>query len=230
MKTYDLYLDSGPKMKKTMVQVPELTGCIARGDTTEEAIANTPDAIRAFLRFLARHGAEVDADVPFKTRVAEHYTDSGFPAGGMSFLPPDEKPLSPRDADGLMERLGWIHDGLREMTSGMSARQLGEKPASGRPIARILSHICGEGAYLRGVRGASRIQRLVDKGELDAHEALDELLALEKERLASMPSEERKGMIMRGHSPWSARSAVRRMLEHGWEHYVEIADRLGRAP
>jgi hypothetical protein len=45
-----------------------------------------------------------------------------------------------------------------------------------------------------------------------------------------MSKEERAEVIMRGQSPWSARAALRRMLEHAWEHYVEIAQRLKNVP
>lgn len=230
MKTYDLYLDSGPKMKKTIVQVPALTGCIARGDTTRDAIANAPEGIRTYLRFLARHGEAHDPEAPFETRVAQHITNSVYPGAGVSFLPPDEKSLSPREAAALMTRLGHIHNAMRALASGVPAKTLGAKPATGRPIHRILAHVCVEGAYLRGVTGAGRIQRLVDKGEMDPLDALDELLALERERLRTMPAAERAGVILRGRSPWSARFAVRRMLEHAWEHHCEIADRLGATP
>ena len=55
MQTYKLYLESGPKKKKTMVHVLDLVGCIAKGPTTDEALNRTPEAIRAYLRFLKRH-------------------------------------------------------------------------------------------------------------------------------------------------------------------------------
>lgn len=230
MKTYDLYLDSGPMRKKTIVQIPSLMGCMGRGDTTDAAVAGAPDAIRTFLRFLARHGERVDPDEPFRTRVAAHVIDSVFPAGGTSFLPPDERPLGPRETAALMSRLEALHGDLRTLTSKLTARHMDARPAKGRPIRQILAHICVEGAYLRGVSGASRIQRLVDRGEMDPHDALDDLLARERERLRAMPASERSGVVLRGQSPWSARGAVRRMLEHGWEHYVEIAERLGVDP
>ena len=50
MTVYDLYLESGPRRRKTMVHVPSLLGCVATGATTEEALANTPAAIQSFLR------------------------------------------------------------------------------------------------------------------------------------------------------------------------------------
>ncbi len=58
MTTYDLYRESGPLRRKTMVHVLDLPGCVAVGPTTEEAIAATSEAIRTYRRFLRRHGAE----------------------------------------------------------------------------------------------------------------------------------------------------------------------------
>jgi hypothetical protein len=140
-------------------------------------------------------------------------------------LPTDEAPLPPRESTLLMKRLGVLHDEIRGLVENLTQKQLDAKPAKGRPIARILSHICVEGAYLRGVSGASRIQKDVDRGVLDPLDALDRLHELESERLRTMGGDERAGVIMRGQTPWSARSAVRKMLEHAWEHYREIAAR-----
>ena len=46
MITYDIYLESGPRHKTTMVHVLGLLGCIATGRTTGQALTATPDAIR----------------------------------------------------------------------------------------------------------------------------------------------------------------------------------------
>lgn len=227
MKTYDLYLDSGPMMKKTMVHVPALIGCTARGDTTQAALDATPDAVRAYLRFLARHGERFDPDAAFGTRVAQHITDGAWPGNGAAFLPTDGKRLPVGESEALMNRLNALHGDLRRLADSLSAKQLDARPAKGRPIRQILLHVVGaEGAYLRGISGASRVQRDVEEGRLDPHDALDHLLDLENARLRAMSSAERTEVIMRGQSPWTARSAVRKMLEHAWEHYVEIAERL----
>lgn len=230
MKTYDLYLDSGPMKKKTYVQVPELTGCIARGDTTDEAVANAGEAIRTYLRFLARNGERVKVAEPFDVRVAHHRLDGAFPGNGVGFLATDREPLPVKEAERLMKRLDAMHQAVRAIVAPLNARRLDAKPSRGRPIRDILRHMCVEGAYLRGVPGASRIQRLVERRELDALDALDQLHALELERLRAMPEEQRSAVVMRGQQQWSARAAVRRMLEHCWEHYTEIAARLGAQP
>jgi predicted RNase H-like HicB family nuclease len=227
MKTYDLYLDSGPMMKKTIVHVPALLGCTVRGDTTQAALEATPDGIRAYLRLLARHGERIDPGAVFRTRVAEHSTGNPWPGMGSSFLPTDAQPLAVRESEALMTRLNGLHGDLRRLTGDLTAKQLDARPAKGRPIRGILQHVCCEGGYLREISGASRMQREVDEGRLDPNDALDRLFDLETARLRAMSTAQRAEVIMRGKSPWTARSALRRMLEHGWEHYVEIATRLG---
>lgn len=108
MKTYDLHLESGPKRKKTMVHVLELLGCVAVGPTTEAAIEATPEAIRAYLRFLRRHGEPVDPDEPFETRVAEHLTEGEWMGNGSPYLifDADLQPLSDTDVETYLRRTG----------------------------------------------------------------------------------------------------------------------------
>jgi predicted RNase H-like HicB family nuclease len=228
MKTYDLYLETGPQRRTTVAHVPELLGCTFNGPTTDATVESAPNGIRAYLRFLARHGERFDHKMSFGTAIAELRADGGFL--GTAFLPTDTKALTRAEGDALMQRLAGLHSDVRTLTQRLTPKQLEAKPARGRPIRAILSHVCVEGAYLRGVTGASRIQREVDQGKRHAHEALEELHRLEAARLAAMSPVERRDVIMRGQSPWSARAALRRMLEHCWEHYVEIATRLGVEP
>jgi predicted RNase H-like HicB family nuclease len=223
--TYDLYLQSGPMRKRTYIHVPALLGCIAQGETTGAAVEAAPDAIRAYLAFLARSGEAVDPGQAVEVRVVEENLDGGFLGSG--FLPTDVEPLLEPETERLMRRLAAIHGEIRGLVAPLSTEERQAAPPKGRPIARILTHLCSEGGYLRGVTGASRIQRLVDQGELDPLDALDQLHGLEVARLAGMSDAERRDVVMRGQSPWSVRSAVRRMLEHGWEHCSEISARLG---
>jgi len=228
VKTYDLYLHSGPKMMKTYIHVPSLMGCILLRDTTDEAVTAAPDVIRGFLAFLARSGERADPSAPFRTRVAQHDKSGGFI--GSNFLPTDAEPLLKRESDALMKRLAAIHGELRAITSELSAKQLDAQPAKGRSIGRILIHLSGEGGYLRGVTGASRIQREIEVGSIAPLDGLDRIYELAVARLAGMTDAERREVVQRGQQPWSVRYAVRRMLEHAWEHYAEIATRLGQAP
>lgn len=228
MKTYDLYLHSGPKMRKTYIHVPGILGCIAQGDTTDAAIRSAPDAIRAYLAFLAHSGEAVDPSAAFDTRVAGHNKDGSFLGG--AFLPTDVEAMSIAESARLMRRLAALHAELRRLTNALTPKQLAAEPAKGRSIGRILTHVCVEGGYLRGVKGASRLQREADEGRIDPRDALDQLHELELARLKAMDDEERGAVVQRGQNQWSVRSAVRKMLEHAWEHRLEIAERLGTAP
>lgn len=228
MKTYDLYLHSGPMMRKTYIHVPSILGCIAQGDTTEAAIVNAPDAIRTYLAFLERSGESASPAAPFDTRVADHNKDGSFLGGG--FLRTDAEAMSTTESDRLMRRLASLHAELRRITDGLTPKQLDAQPSKGRSIHRILTHVCVEGGYLRGVKGASRLQRQADEGLIDPRDALDQLHELEIARLHAMDDEERSAVVLRGENRWSVRSAMRKMLEHAWEHHLEMAERLGRAP
>ncbi len=96
MQTYKLYLESGPKKKKTMVHALDLVGCIAKGSTTDEALDRTPEAILAYLRFLKRHGQAVDPNSEFEIEVAEHVTEGEWLGSGDPALvfQPDLEPLT----------------------------------------------------------------------------------------------------------------------------------------
>jgi predicted RNase H-like HicB family nuclease len=101
VSVYRLYLESGPKHKKTLVYVLDLLGCVVGGPTTEATLEATPDAIRAFLRFLARHGQPVDPAAEFETKVTEHIAEGIFLGNGDPTLVfgPDRLPLTPDDGE-----------------------------------------------------------------------------------------------------------------------------------
>ena len=58
--------------------------------------------------------------------------------------------------------------------------------------------------------------------------ALEQLWQIIRVRLVAMTEAERTQTIQRGQVTWTARRMLRRMLEHEWEHLLEIAERLGR--
>ena len=231
---YDLYLESGPKRKKTMVHVLALLGCIAAGPTTEEALAQTPQAIRAYLRFLQRHGAAVDAEAEVQTRVAEHITEGEWLGNGSPSLTfqPDLEPLTAAEAEELIMRLEWSRAEMLALVSGLSEEQWEAEPQpKGRPIRRMLEHVFGaEYAYmlafgkLEGVRGPGSVEQM-RKDEL--LEWMGHVRARELARLRSLGEQERSEPFVHWKQTRTARKVLRRMLEHEWEHLVELKERLG---
>jgi len=233
MTDYALYLESGPKRKKTMVHVLDLLGCIAQGPTTEAALEATPDAIRAYLGFLQRHGEKVDPLELFITRVMEHITEGNWLANGdpTSGFAPDFEPLSARMLRIHLQRLDWMLDELLELVNNLPEAQLLAQPETGRTIHHILQHLVeAHGVYLRylvgKVDGLSALLRAVEHTPADSMPAiLSELWSISQARLRILTDDEREMLVPHGQVTWTANRCLRRMLEHTWEHRLEIAAR-----
>ena len=232
MTEYGLYVESGPKHKHTMVHVFDLLGLTIQGPTTDEAIEAAPDGIRDILGFLKRHGEKVDPQAPFTTVVKEHVTKGSFigqgnPPDGFT---PDFEPLSARELSVLVTRLGWLREDLADLIANVKPEELTAKPARGRPLAGIIEHFANSSAtylrYLVGpVEGLAEATRAVrnDPGDIGA---LRRLWEVDTGRWAAVTAQERALRVPHGQQTWTARRGIRRALEHEWEHFVEIRERL----
>jgi hypothetical protein len=237
MTEYALYLESGPKMKTTMVHVFDLLGCLANGPTTEAALKATPGEIREFRRFLQRHGEDIDPDAPFTTKIATHVMEGswigqGDPAPGFA---PDFEPLTPEeDESAYRRRFHWLGEDIAALTGELSDRQLGAKPERGRVLRDIVTHIANaEPEYFRaggfgkpeGLKEALKAIEGAQPGDLGP--ALADLWQLLDSQLDRITPEVRTAQAQRGEKLWTARRGFRRALEHPWEHLREMQRRLG---
>ena len=235
MTTYALYLESGPKKRKTMVHVLDLLGCVAKGPTTEEALAAAPEAIRARLRFLKRHGERVDPEAEFTTRIVEHVTEGQWLGNGDPALvfQPDLKPLTPKDAEKFLRWLEWSRAEVIELVGGLTPKQLEAEPKTkGRSIRAMLEHMLeSEHFYLCSALG--RIEGLpapgaiVKKREGDLLHWMSRVRQIEIDRIRALTPAERSRVVEHWKQMWTARKALRRMLEHEWEHLIELCGRFG---
>jgi predicted RNase H-like HicB family nuclease len=236
MRKYGLYLESGPRQRKTMVHVLALLGCIAQGPTTAAALENTPEAIRAYLRFLHRHGEAVKPREKFSVTIAAHVMEGGWVGNGdpATGFAPDFQPLSNKDLNLYLQRLMWLRADLLKSIRHLPQKQLIAKPAASRSIHGILDHVAGSGCvylrYLVGkVDGLSDAMRAVESSPDDLPAALTRLWKISSARLQALTAAERKQLVKHGQVTWTARRAFRRLLEHDWEHLQEISERLSRA-
>lgn len=232
---YALYLESGPRLKTTMVHVLDLLGCAANGPTTEAALEATPGEIRAYLRFLKGNGEDVDPDAAFNTRIASHVMEGswigyGDPAPGFA---PDFEPLTPNDARTYRMRFRWLGEDISELIKGTPAKQLAAKPGKGRTIRDIVTHIAdAEPEYFRassigkpdGTKEA--LQAIESAPDGDLADRLAHLWQLLDAQLGKITPDIAKGRVQRGEKLWTARRGLRRALEHPWEHLREIQRRL----
>jgi predicted RNase H-like HicB family nuclease/uncharacterized damage-inducible protein DinB len=231
MTTYALYLESGPQHKKTLAHVLDLLGCVVQGDTTDEAVAAAPDAIRAYLRYLHRHGEKVDPDEKSEIRIAEHNTEGLF--SGQAIWPQDVKPLAPAALARYIRWLDWSRAELLALVQRIDEKGLRAKPPKGRSLREILLHVLdAEKSYVYALVGPLKAMgeptNAADRGDLDLRIALKEARAVAIERLKKLTPAERATVRKAGQSTYSAHRVIRRMLEHEWEHRREIAARLGR--
>jgi len=216
-----------------MVHVLDLLGCVVHDRTTESALEATPAAIRQFLDFLARHGENLDPGGRFTTRVAEHVMEGswlgyGDPTPGFSR---DFEPLPPQILEQGVRRLTWMKEDLVHRLDHLTDRELAEIPEHGRALGAILEHL-GESQvvyvrYLVGpLEGASPMLRQLRAGGVNAVQILARLFDLHLQRLAGLSAEERELIVPHGQVRWTAHRALRRSLEHAWEHLLEIDARL----
>jgi predicted RNase H-like HicB family nuclease/uncharacterized damage-inducible protein DinB len=234
MCIYALYLESDPRRQKAMAHVLGLLGCIAKGPTPEVALAATSDAITAYLRFAARHGEKAEAHPQVALRVVEHITvgqrlGSGDPA---LLFGPDRAPLSEADAVQYLQRLEWSRAELVALLRPLSTQELAAQPARGRSIRAMMEHLVEmEHFYvcaLGRVAGLPAPGCIVQQREGPLLAWMAHVRERELARLRALSPAERERPVVRWGQTWTARKVLRRMLEHEWEHLVELADRLGQ--
>lgn len=229
---YDLDLESGPKRRKTMVHVPALLGCVATGATTDEALSATPAAIRAFLSFLARHGESIEP-APFETNVAEHITQGDWLGNGSPYIifASDLIPLADDAIETYLTRLHWLHDDLADWFMRYADLLDATPTDGGRTVHAIGLHVLGaSGTYLAsalgGAPGFSRLHTRAERGELSLPDALREAADMIAARAHAATPEERSNVRQLPSGSYTYHKAIRRTLEHAWEHLVEV-DRRG---
>jgi predicted RNase H-like HicB family nuclease len=235
MTTYDLYIESGAQHKKTLVHVLGLLGCVVTGPTTEAALEATPESIRAYLRVLKRHGEKVDPKAPFKTAVAQHVIGAagviGMDSSYITF-DPDLKPVTPADVEKYAARFFGLRKELAAWVESQSQRRLDAKPeAGGRPARKIILHVMNPG-YLSPlvgtIRGLSALASAAERGEVPLPAALLQVADAIAAGLRAATPAQRRAVIRSGPGRVrTVRKAIRRTLEHDWEHLAELSRRSG---
>ncbi len=235
MARYALYLESGPRRRKTMVHVLDLLGCVAVGPTTDEAVAATPAAIRAFRRFLVRCGEAVADEEPVETFVVEHITEGIWIGNGSPYISfgPDLQPVSDGELACFMDRFRNLREELAAWAERQSDERLDTSPAEGGRTGRaVLLHVLGStGGYLSsalgGAPGFGAIHGAAERGELPLAVALRYASDMAAERLSRTNPAERVAIRDLPSGPRTVRKAIRRLLEHEWEHLYELSRRPG---
>src|SRR5687768_10053373 len=218
-----------------MVHVLDLLGCVAVGPTTEEAVAATPAAIRAYRRFLRRHGEAVDPAAPVETRVVAHVTEGEWLGNGSPYLvfAPDLEPVTAAEIEIFLNRFHGLREELASWAETQTDAALDAAPAAGaRPGRAILLHVLGAtGGYLAaalgGAPGFSANHGAAERGELPLAVALRRAAAMAADRVHAATPDQWSAVRDLPAGRRTLRKALRRMLEHDWEHLAELSRRAG---
>jgi predicted RNase H-like HicB family nuclease len=235
MAEYALYLESGPKRRKTMVHVLDLLGCMATGPTTEDALAATSEAIRAYLRFLHDIGELSKPIGDFTTRVEEHITEGLWLGNGspyVTFAPTSclsAKPSWASSSGAFLACANGSQPGLSHRTTTRSM----QNPSRAAGLLAVSSCTCSARPeptcrpFLVPCPVTAAIVTAAQRAELTPAEALRRVGELAAERLRASSEEQRTRAFERGQMQRSLRKGIRRTLEHDWEHLAELSRHPG---
>jgi predicted RNase H-like HicB family nuclease len=231
---FEVYVETGPKHRKSMTHVLALPGTIASGDTLDSALENTKAAILERVAFLRRHGEKPRDPEPIELLVAEEDTTTGFIGFAAATFKPDFEPLSKAELERLVKQAEWAREELIGAARAQRGGLRGGPPGKGRSPAEILAHVAGaERAYLNSVvgpvDGLGPAIKTVEENLDDPWDAIAQARDILLARIRAMTDKERTSVVKRGKEQRTARRMMRRTLEHEWEHILELRSRLPAA-
>ena len=232
MAVYDLFLESGPKRRRTMVHVPALLGCTANGPTTDAALDATPEAIRAYRRFLVRAGEAIDPDDTVDLAVVEHIMTGQMLGDGSPYLSfsVDAAPVTDDEIELGIGRLSAMLGELATWAATRSDAELDAEPVAGRTAREILLHVIGgQGPSLSIALGTApgfgAIHGAAKRGERPIPMALTEAADLAAAQLRATDERQRSHTRQMSSGSYTLRKAIRHSLEHAWNHLAELSRR-----
>jgi predicted RNase H-like HicB family nuclease/uncharacterized damage-inducible protein DinB len=196
-----------------LANVVELPGCVARGSTKEEAVANVRVAFRDYLELLKARGVSTD-----------HWV--GLDPATFVVKDPPEDRLIPEDAVPLEEHE--IRDFLHRMEASRSAllavvRELSPEDLERQPkpdmwsVREALEHIMQTQVTL--------LSRL-EKWPARDFATLQAAHRMAFQRFSVLEPADTQGTHRVFQYGWSTRKVMRRMLEHEYEHLQHIKEIL----
>ena len=241
MTRYPVYLEVGEE-GKGFAHVLELPGCIARAETREAALEALPWAIRAYLAWLRSHGEPAPPiEEPIEIEIEYEATGLGpfEPDDAAALFPPDREPLDDQEMASCFRLMGHARSDLLTLVEDLPGEILDwEAPYlsdTGLPRIRgLLRHIGNaEKWYVsRVVPRATLPPEWDSDGEAPVLEYLSLVRRTAIDRLWQVDDGERSVVHYPNHwtdhpeEAWTVRKALRRFLEHEFEHTAQIRRRL----
>jgi uncharacterized damage-inducible protein DinB/predicted RNase H-like HicB family nuclease len=205
-----------PSQTSFLAGIAEVPGCVARGNTKEEAVANVRRTFRDYLDLMRAQGVSTehwDGLDPDRFAVKEPPEDRLFAE--------DERPLEEHEIRDFLHQMEGQRSALLAAVRGLSADEIEQKPTPETwSVRQALEHIMTtEVTYL------SRMERWPDKGgDLPTLQAAHRMAF---QRFSILEPADTHGTHRVLDQRWSTRRVMRRILEHEFEHLNHIQEILG---
>jgi predicted RNase H-like HicB family nuclease/uncharacterized damage-inducible protein DinB len=229
---YDVCLELAPD--GAVAHAPALPGCASRGATREEALAALPETIATHLAWLARHGEGTPApEGPLELRVAEEQSGFAPLARGdrAALFDADRAPLSRAELRHLLRLAGHARGDLLALVQPLHRAVLDRRAGpESMTVREVLRHVGNAQEWY--------VSRLVDPATLPAEWDRDAAIPVKPflrmvrrtaaRRLRALTRDDLAAVVTPGHftrhpdEPWTARKALRRMIEHELEHIAHV--------
>jgi GNAT superfamily N-acetyltransferase len=216
--------------------VPSVPGVLAVADSHVRAVSLAVTNTARVRGWLEAHGD--DAGIPRLWRgelagdVQATSSDDGYEVNAT--LPTDRRRVDDVEVGVAVRRLGWAHDDLRAIATGIAAHEVSAGPLTTdesrgeRRPAEVLRHVAGSAVWLVG--------RLPEGGRYDGPlddvpvtEALDGAHAWVAGRLDALGrGDDGSETADRHGETWTLAKVLRRIQAHGMDHLWELERRLAR--
>ena len=233
--SYQAYIESDSE-GNAMAHVLSLPGCFSQGTDRHKAIAALPKAVRCYNAWLQRHGRSAGrAQDAVEVAVVEEVVDVGpfAPGDAAALFRPEKEPISADEMEYRFLLMTYNRADLLELAADLQECILDfEVDSSSFTIREVLRHVGNVEEWY--------VSRLVDPdtlpSEWDGDDALPIFPFLEMERrtvverLRRLTATERSKVSRpdrwtdHPEEQWTARKALRRLLEHEREHIGHVKE------
>jgi hypothetical protein len=197
---------SGPSF---LASVAELPGCVARGSTKEEAVANVRKAFRDYLDLLRARGVSTEHwnGLDPDTLAVKDPPDDRL-------IPEDVGPMEEHEIRDFLHQMEGSRSALLALVRGLSAAEMERKPTPDMwSVREALEHILATEVLL-----LSRMEKWPDRD----FATLQAGHRMAFQRFSILEPAETGIDHMIGQYRWSTRKVMRRILEHEYEHMEHI--------
>lgn len=202
-----------PSAGSYLASIAEVPGCVARGATKDEAVANVRRAFGDYREMLRARGVSTehwDGLDPDGFAVRDYPPDR--------LLPEDTRPLEEHEIRDFLHRMEGSRSALLALVRGLSADDLERRPTPETwSVRQALEHVMQTEVTL-----LSRLEKWPDRD----FAALQAVHRLAFQRFSILEPDDTPGSHRILEYSWSTRKVMRRILEHEYEHLQHINEIL----